>query len=313
MSDKIDSYPVLRVTQLDTNELEESLLLTIKHSINDDFFKYIQFKFIQQYRLEIFAALKFLLWYHTFGKKGQTVGQALFDWSYAFGNDNGASRRTVLLKKIAHACIYCLDEWFEQKFLAFLKRFIMFVLAKNQQDNQEQIGRSILDMRLNQLFEGLIQAYKGLSFFNYITFLFNGKYLSLWERLLRLRPVYSRPQFMPVSSGGATEASIREELWQTYFTLFRLASSVFDMRKVCNKYLKNAVGKRSTSVDDHPGLNKCGLCFKQPVMAHRGRAGCEHVFCYMCIRQEVADGGGKDYVCRICSRSVGDIELYVRA
>ncbi len=306
MSDNIESYPVLRVTQLDTNELDQSLLLTIKNSINDEFFKYIQFKFIQQYRLEIFAALKFILWYNTFGKNSQTVGQSLFNWSYAF-DKNTTSKRIVILKKIAHACIYCLDEWFEQKFHIILKIILGFVLRKKQQDQQQN------DSSLNKIFDAIIQAYKSVSLINYIAFLLNGKYLSLWERLLRLSPVYSKPQFMSASSGKATEASIREELWQMYFTLFRLTGSLFDMRKMYKKYFKNVVKENLRSEDEHPGLNKCALCFKQPVMAHRGHAGCEHVFCYMCIRQEMSDLGCDEYVCRICSGNVKDIELYVKA
>jgi hypothetical protein len=74
--------PVLRVTQLDTVELDDALLLNLKKSINEDFFKYIQSKTLQKYNVEIFTGLKMIIWYYTYGKRNQTIGQSILGWQY---------------------------------------------------------------------------------------------------------------------------------------------------------------------------------------------------------------------------------------
>lgn len=314
MSDEIN--PVLRVTQLDTNELNESLLSTIKRSINEDFFKYIQLKFVQRYQVEIFSGLKFLLWYHTYGKNGQTIGQSIFDWSYAF--DTNSKKRVILIKKIVHAIIFCLDEWFEQKFLNLVKKLITYVFVRKQ-DSNNTTESSTFSRNLNRFFNILSQIYKSLSFLNYAVFLFNGKYLNIWERLLKLRPVYNRPQFMS-QSNASTETSIREELWQTYFSLFRLSSSLFDFQVFYQKFLKKrltSTRSRADIVDPESGVSKCGLCEKPPVTAHRavatqGKVTCKHVFCYFCIKQAISESDNDEYICNICSFPLKEVELFLK-
>lgn len=293
-------FPVLRVTQLDTNELNESLLLTIKRSLNEDFFKYIQFKYIQHYRIELFAGLKFILWYNTYGKNDQTVGQSIFDWSYVFDRSN--TKRVILLKKIIHAVIYCLDEWFEEKAFELLKKIIRFLFNKKKPStNDNAAENSIFEKQFYKTIDIISRVYKSISFLNYITFLHNGKYLNLWERLLGMRPVYKNPQLM-MQSSGATEASIREELWQTYFSLFRLSNSLFDFEKFYNKFIKSKLFNESQTVqvlDNEVSIKEidlmhCGICKNEPIAAHRSKfennkenVYCKHSFCYYCIKQEI--------------------------
>lgn len=315
MSDENADIPVLRVTQLDTNELNESLLLSLRRSLNEDYFKYIQLKHIQRYHVEIFAGLKFILWYHTYGKSGQTVGQSIFDWSYVFENK---TKRTLLVKKIIHACVFCLDEWFEVKVLRLLKRLIKFVFSKVS-TSQTSEDTSSYGQALNRVIDTISKVYKSLSFLNYILFLINGKYLKLWERIFSFRPVYNNPQYM-LQSNMSTDASIREELWQTYFSLFRLGNSLFDFQKLV-KFIKKktelgkkpGIGLASSEVD----IRTCGICKNEPVTAHRSllksESQCRHVFCYFCIKQALAESRGGQYTCTICSRSVCDVELFIKS
>ena len=321
MSDESNN-PVLRVTQLDTHELNESLLLSIKRSLNEDYFKYIQLKPIQRYHVEIFAGLKFILWYHTYGKSGQTVGQTIFDWSYVFDNK---SKRALLIKKLVHACVFCLDEWFEVKLLRLLKGLIKFVFRKRETffSGSSEQNPSSYDQRLNQVIDVISKIYKSLSFLNYILFLFDGKYLKLWERVLNFQPVYNNPQYMP-QTNLATDASIREELWQTYFSLFRLGNSLFDFQKLLNLVKKKVnfsqktlnVSQTTNGID----ITTCAICKNEPVVAHRSisrqesDSQCKHVFCYFCIRQALTETGlDKSYLCAICSKSVYDIELFIKS
>lgn len=173
----IMDHPVLRVTHLDTQELDESLLEQLKHSLNQDYFKYMQTDFFQRYHTEIFAALKILLWYHTYYKGSQTVSQSIFDWSYSSSQSG--------LKKILHACFYCLDEWFEERFLGLVKSFLVY--AYNRLYRVNDTVRRNFQQKIDRFFSFIKLAISWLSLFNYLTFLVNGKYLHLWERILKLK------------------------------------------------------------------------------------------------------------------------------
>ena len=57
-----EHFPVLRAVQLDTSELDETLLVNLKQLLNQDLFKYIQFGLLQKYHVEIFALVKLFIW-----------------------------------------------------------------------------------------------------------------------------------------------------------------------------------------------------------------------------------------------------------
>lgn len=312
-------YPVLRVTQLDASELDDALLVNLKQSINQDYFKYIQFSFLQKYHVEIFSAIKFLLWYNTYYKHGQTIGQSILDWSY---RDDSISKRLVIAKRIAHACIYCLDEWFIEKFPDLLKRLIHFVFKKlktNSQDetsfNQEEFQRLRMVDKFLDYFKIITKIF---SFLNYIIFLSNGKYLNLWERLLGLRPIYKKQQFMREFERKLFE---RELLWQSYFSLFKFGDSLFDFKKLfakLNRKLKTVKLGASTSQPSEQIINisVCPICDNQPVMVHTSvnfnkNEACKHAYCYLCIKKALNETNNQ-YFCNICQKHVYEIEMFLR-
>lgn len=273
--------PVLRVTQLDTQELDESLLLNLKQSINQDFFKYIQYDFFQKYHVEIFTAVKFVLWYNTYYKNSHTVGQSILDWKY---------NKNSLFKKCLHGAIYCLDEWVEEKFPILFQRFCP-----------------------NERVLNLLRIFlKTSSFLNYLVFLFDGKYLHLWERILRLRPVYNKEQYM---RNFNHEVSQREELWQTYFSIFKLIDSLISFKNLLTKVKKAYLIKirPKNHLENSINLSLCAICQNEPTMVHcsvnaNTLDGCKHVFCYFCIKKALTDNDNK-FQCRICNNFIYDIEF----
>lgn len=177
--------PVLRVTHLDTQELDESLLAQLKHSISHSYFKYMRrADFFQRYQPEIFAALKFALWYHTYHKSEQTVAQSVLDWSYD-------PRRQTRVKKLLHAGFYCLDEWFEERLLGAAKFLLVFYYDRVHR--VEDHVRVEFKRKLDRIFAVLKTALSWASLINYLLFLVNGKYLTLIERILGLEVREFRP------------------------------------------------------------------------------------------------------------------------
>ncbi len=289
--------PVLRVTQLDTVELNETIQLSIKQSIHEDFFKYIQYNFVHKYHIEIYSALKFILWYHTYAKSGQTVAQSILNWSYASNN------KLVLIKKIAHCLIYCLDEWFEEKFIHLIKKIYHYIKSKNE--NSSQINEQMFEKILN--YSNIF--IKFMSLCNYIVFLFNGKYLTIWERLLNLRPVYKNQRYLNTIN---SDASIREEMWYSCFTLFKLTNSLFNLNKLKKSFFKT--NQSSILINNNNNKeDECLICnSKEPTLAHIDAANkCKHVFCYVCIQKEILDNNNQ-YNCNICSTIIKNIEPYYK-
>lgn len=196
---------------------------------------------------------------------------------------------------------------------------IKFVFSKRKSErNSETNEISVYERALNRVIGLISRIYKTISFINYASFLFNGKYLNIWERLLRLRPVYNKPQFMPETS-MASEASIREQLWQAYFSLFRLSNSLFDFQTIYNSFIKKRVYSKDTkaavSVTGAIDISSCVICQKEPITAHRsvfksGKDLCKHVYCYFCIKQALMNND--QYSCSICLKPIEDIELFSR-
>ena len=310
-------HRVLRVTQLDTSELDDALLVNLKQSINQDYFKYIQLSFFQKYHTEIFAGIKCLLWYYTYHKRGQTVGQSIFDWYYV---------EQSRAKKILHMIVYCLDEWLLEKLPDLLKYMLTLWMngtkknSPQQNDDHQSIREFERSRRIDRFFNGLKLALKMFTFCNYVGFLLNGRYLNLWERIVRLQPVYRKEQYMRSFDHKLFE---RELLWQSYFSLFKLADGVFDFKKVQAKLRKKLqtlkkptqahvdAATRRLNVD----ISVCGICESQPpTLVHcavnfKGD-GCKHVYCYMCIKKALSEDNDQ-YSCRICDRRVTSVEMYL--
>ena len=110
---------------------------------------------------------------------------------------------------------------------------------------------------------------------------------------------------------------MREELWQAYFSVFRLSNSLFDFGQIYRRYFGVKKTKMMKVAGQEIELSRCGICGEEVVQAHRSigygekDGGCKHVFCYVCIRQEMAENGDK-YFCDVCERSVDKIKLFVK-
>jgi peroxin-2 len=301
-SNQNDKQYVLRVTQLDSAELDDLLLVNLKQSINQDYFKYIQINFLQKYNVELIAFIKFILWYNTFYKTGQTVGQSIMDWSYL----NGSSK----IKKLVHCCFYCFDEWIEERVPQLAKNFLFYLKGSNSNDEENRITTRAID-KYAEYFKLLIKL---ATFLNYLTFLYNGKYIHLWQRLVKMRPIYNNIQFMREND---TKINEREELWQSYFVLFKMFNSLIDFKELTKKFSRKFNNIDSSKTINQPvDLEKCGICQNEPTMVYcsvdyNKNSSCKHVFCYYCIKKYLEENNNH-YFCSICSKSLNDIEIYLK-
>jgi hypothetical protein len=57
------TYPVLRAIQLDSAELDQTLIINLKQIFYNDFFKYCNNDLLQEYNQELYLIFNFLIWY----------------------------------------------------------------------------------------------------------------------------------------------------------------------------------------------------------------------------------------------------------
>ena len=313
MSDNIQDFPVLRAAHLDTSDLDKNLLVNLKQLLNQDLFRYAQFGLLQKYHVEVYSIVKFVIWYNTYYKSSQTISQSIFDWSY---------RNQTKTKLVLHGIIYCLDEWLEENIAKiftlcyhFAQKLIRLVFGNGRSENSEDRDRL---REVRKLFEHFSLVYKLARFLNFLVFLYEGKFCHLWERVLNLRPFYNRAQTMRNFNHDLT---MREELWQTYFSLFKIFNNAFDFQNVIKKFKRKFMNNNDSEDNEskrNANMNNysiCAICENEPTMAHcsieyENLKSCKHVYCYLCIREALIDNENK-HVCTLCSNTVTDIELYV--
>ena len=248
--------------------------------------------------------------YNTFYKNSQTVSQSIFDWAY-----RGQTRTKLIL----HGVIYCLDEWLENVLPHLVKRvyslLLKFFFAKKTKQVNEENEELNNSRRATSVINYFITVYRLAKFINYLVFLYQGKYCHLWERLLQLRPVYKKPPAMRTFNHDVT---MREVLWQSYFSVFTLLDRVFNLRKLmrnfATKVSRTSTSRANTKVDD---CLLCAICESEPIAVHRSinrgdQNACKHVFCYICAKRELLDKDGK-FNCPVCSKLIFDIELFIQS
>lgn len=285
--DTSNESKVLRVIQLDTSELDVELLNQSKQLL-DDCFKYIQIKFLNKYKHEANLLIKCLIWHYTFNKTNQTIGQSIFNWSYKSNNSSKSISNTLI--KYFHLLFYCFDY-----------------------DTNENIGdfkllnHLIEKLKMNSIFNAFLIIIKFMKLINYLLFLYNGNYLYLFERILRLKAIYSEEQELREVDDSTNEYTERELIWQSYFVLIKLLNSLFNLK---TRFISRLLSiKQQKKEDDERDVEnetdkiyKCKLCDDKSLTNCYKFKNChlKHTYCYYCIKSNVLNYKVKS-LCKYCS------------
>lgn len=108
-------------------------------------------------------------------------------------------------------------------------------------------------------------------------------------------------------------------MWQAYFSLFKLADSLFDLTRVYKKFMTNtglSTTRLSEANKNENEMKLCAICGNQPTMVHCAKNysdsdACKHVYCYFCLSRAINESSSHGYVCRICSRIIYDCEMFI--
>lgn len=168
-----------------------------------------------------------------------------------------------------------------------------------------------------KLFQSFEKIYQLSSLINFYMFLYNGKYTSVVDRLLKIRLVYDNENLNRIISNDYLSFQL---VWSvlTNFLLFILP---FINIKGMKNYFKGLLNiKRINKYKDLP-KDQCAICKENkgdadtPCPIHIPYiTNCGHVFCYYCIKSEMINSSGNEkksmYMCPRCSKIVSDIEPY---
>lgn len=195
--------------------------------------------------------------------------------------------------------------------------FILPYLLKRYEYLKRHINIKIINqLRLDWLtLENMTMLIKSLNVINFLTFLQEGKYSSLSDRILGIVPGVSvKDYYVNLSVNQVQMETMNRELilkslaelltaFIPYLNTYKLKNSIF-------KVLRPLTGEIMIGNNPRTYPLNCAICNKQPFNPHL--IGCKHVFCYYCIHSNHLSDTSVGYLCPSCNFSTKDSTLVQR-
>ncbi|GFQ72800.1 peroxisome biogenesis factor 2 [Trichonephila clavata] len=279
---------VRRVDQLDAIVLDEELqtLLNIQYR---KAFKYLPNSILARFGPELDIIFKLLFKYMPLQILRCTFGQNLFQLQYQERYKyKPASDSKLRLLAFANVCL----PWFWDR----LVRKIILSLPNNELSNK------ILDVSY-VLERKFYACYQTMSLINFCIFLQKSKYVSVVERFLHIRPVYTEPQNIRSVQNDNVD---RELLWHGLSEFLGFTLPLINLPKIKGFFKRNCMQRsyKSHFKKYFVHNNTCVICNNIPNFPHT--IGCAHVFCYYCISSTLL--ADPFYVCLDCDVNANGME-----
>ncbi|KAJ3048989.1 peroxisome assembly protein (Peroxin-2) [Rhizophlyctis rosea] len=298
---------ILRVSQLDAELLDGELTGLLKEQFLK-IFSFFRPTIKETYDPEITALLTYLISQVTLYASGASYGLELQNLRYRNERRHLGDRETASInapltrwQKIAHAVIHIggrwgwlrlnrfatSHEWSEHPAVSSVSTVYF------PQRDADPPKKHDMRYRIWKLLQKAETIFRSLSLLNFLVFLYNGKYRSVLDRILRMRLVYAKPE---MSRQVSFDFMNRELVW-TAFTEFLL----FLMPLINLSQLKAAFN-RMVRVQSNISLPEdiCGICYGTENDGDAGgvvtpastggtvqmpyETSCGHVFCYYCLK-----------------------------
>lgn len=251
---------VLRVSQLDSTELDDDLLSVLQEQLLG-VFKVLPSTRPLQFKPELRAALKVLLWWYSVRNSGRTFGQDMLDVQYCTCND--VRRPATAGKKLGLLLLSVGVEWAGERFHA-----LGSALAPGLRPGQ-----------LQSLLGWITAAVNLLSLLNFTLFLLRGHYPTLLDRLLGLQLAPTKPQTLRTLSYGFMNQEI---LWHGFSEFVFFVLPRLNLFAVRNWLRRVAMSLSATPVTVPADFSRCAFCEHPPTLPQL--SACGHVYCYYCLR-----------------------------
>ncbi|CAK8671028.1 peroxisome biogenesis factor 2-like [Clavelina lepadiformis] len=277
MMDNKSPIPALRVAQLDTNELDESVIKLMSDQLHVCC-KYKIWKFdLLRVEPHLRAALYGILLYETLWKKQQSIGQRLLGLRY--GDSVTLSPPSKFKSSLLHIALL-LEYWLK---------------ATNNAETSFVLKHRHL-LTLSKLISGTIKLFALL---NFLLFLRRGFFHKILLRLLGLRTIYADPN--PRERNITFQTMSRELLWHGFAETGVFFLSLVNVRKFQQRMTRFFLG---TASDPAKLVDMCAFCQSIPTMPYSCDCN-NHIFCYYCVASLLKVDA--DARCPSCNDPIGCI------
>ena len=247
------------MSQLDSAELDEDLLSVLQEQFLG-IFKVLPSTWLLQFKPELRAGLKLVLWWYSIGKLGRTFGQDMLDVKYCTGD---GAQGPVSAKKLALLFISVGVEWVVGRFHGLASAVLP----------------GLRPTRAERILKWVTATINFLSLLNFVTFLLQGRYATLQDRLLGLQLAPMKPQALRSISYVSMNQEI---LWHGFSEFLFLVLPHLNLFVIRNWLQRLFISISLTPPSLPTDYSMCVFCELPPT--HPRVSSCGHVYCYYCLQ-----------------------------
>eukprot|EP01080_Neovahlkampfia_damariscottae_P008504 gene8504-328_t len=144
--------------------------------------------------------------------------------------------------------------------------------------------------------------FKIIVLFNFLVFLFNGRYRNIIDRIASMRLVYNRPL---MSRNVSFDYMNRELIWNGFAEVILFIFPLINVDKIWNLFSKILPLKRKDNFDQENDetIGKCLICNDMIQIPYI--TNCNHIYCYYCLKDSMVQ---ESFNCLRCGKKVSDIK-----
>jgi len=242
----------LRVNQLDAFSLDAEIndVLSTQYMKMFEFFKS---ETVDKLKPELMALLDSLVYYFSIYSTGTTYGNKLQNLKFADATSLGTISTT---QKIAFGAITIGGKWLWARLQTF----------------------TTPTTKLWYTLNSIEKFYRICSIFNFLMFLYDGRYVSIITRLLRISLIYHSKS---VKRTVSFEYMNRQLVWHEFTEFLMFLIPLLNTGRF-KKFLSSLFSSK-VELSTLP-ITACPICTKDPVQTAY-QANCGHLFCYYCLKQ----------------------------
>lgn len=318
-----NTVPQPRVGQLDASILDSELVDLLKTQLWNVFTNFRP-HLKDSYESELLLALKLLIFKLTVWDHSATYGAKLQNLKFVDGRvGTSLSRPLSRTQKLGYGLLVVGGEFLWDR----LERFTSELSDSSNYDSQ----RARLGRVLRKLSDLLSSLWSISSLFNFLLFLYTGRYSTLILRLLRIRLV---PASRSLSRQVNFEFQNRQLVWNAFTEFLFFIVPIMNLPKIkrqISKLVTKALGSKSVSTSQDSQLSflpekTCAICYQGSNDSEDGNSfaahntdvtnpyealECKHIYCYVCITTKLLEASGEGWNCLRCTAIITKARPYV--
>jgi peroxin-2 len=309
--------PYPRVGQLDASTLDSELFELLKTQLRK-IFKFTLSDIQDNYEAELLVLLKLIIFKLTVWDYSATYGAKLQNLKFVDGRvPTSLSKPLGRSQKLGYALLVVGGDYIWNKLESY-------IYSGHYRD---QDGESRIFLILRKFSKLLSQIWSVSSLFNFLMFLYTGKYSTLILRLLKIRLV---PASRSLTRQVNYEFQNRQLVWNAFTEFLLIVVPLVNMAKLKRRFTKvlsltlsssGGEGKAQGELHFLPEKT-CAICYAAQSQTQGGNhytgitnpyktTECRHIYCYVCITTKILESDGEGWKCLRCNVLVKSAELYV--